>query len=71
METSVERRFNRIERNLELLVISQTRTNEAVNALTQTVGAFVDASMARMDRIEASIENLIRVIASEHGNGKK
>jgi hypothetical protein len=78
METSVEQRFERIERNLEatnatlaLLAISQTKTNEAVSSLTQTVDAFVNASTARMARIEAGIENLIRVIASEHGNGKK
>jgi hypothetical protein len=41
------------------------------HALSQSVADYVASSKARMERTEASLDNLIRLIASEHENGKK
>jgi hypothetical protein len=43
----------------------------ASQSLSQSVAEYVASSKARMERTEASLDNLIRLIAAEHGNGKK
>ena len=76
--TESEERFERIERSLEntnktlgILAESQAKTNVMVTELVQSVAAYVESSRIRMERTEANMDNLIRLIASEHENGKK
>ena len=83
--TESEERFERIEKSLVAVAESQvktnatlgtlaeslTKTNQMVTELVQSVKAYVDSSRTRMERTEANLDNLIRLIASEHENGKK
>ena len=43
----------------------------ASQSLSQSVADYVASSKARIERTEASLDNLIRLIASEHKNGEK
>ena len=69
--TESEERFERIERSLAATAESQAKTNVMITELVQSVAAYVDSSRARIERTEANLDNLIRLIASEHDNGKK
>jgi hypothetical protein len=58
----------------ELVVImyrEQANASKAIADLAATVDRYVTASEERVKRLEANLDGLIRIIASEHGNGKK
>jgi hypothetical protein len=72
-----EDRFQRIEGSLEAvaealkgLIEAQTRGQETLRILTESIGQYVGAADARMTRIEANLDGLIRAITAEHSNGK-
>jgi hypothetical protein len=50
---------------------SQMRLQELLGTVTETMGRYVDASDARMKRIEENLDILIRAITAEHGNGRR
>jgi hypothetical protein len=54
-----------------VLLEGQIRTDRSVNELAVTVTKYVEASDARMRRLEDNLDGLIRAITSEHSNGKK
>ena len=84
MDPAVEARFERIERVLaqaaelalgnQKALVQLARNSEALHNtvidLTRTVTDYVAAADARMKSMETSMENLIRIIAAEHSNGK-
>jgi hypothetical protein len=72
-----EDRFQRIEGSLQAvaealrgLIEAQTRGQETLRILTESIGQYVGAADARMTRIEANLDGLIRAITAEHSNGK-
>src|ERR1051326_8276010 len=103
MDSTVEARFERIERILAetaeialgnqkaigllaessrifsekitegLLSLAQyaSASDNRLSALTDHVDRFVASSEARANMMETSLENLIRIIAAEHSNGKR
>jgi hypothetical protein len=85
MDQAVEARFERIERLLtqaaELAVGNQNalvllaKHSEALQNtvidLTKTVSHYIATADTRMKAMETSLENLIRIIAAEHSNGKR
>lgn len=70
MERDVAERFERIEANLVMVVESQASLQQLISGLVQTVTHYVDASDARMKRMEENLDMLIRAIAAEHANGR-
>ncbi len=84
MDPAVEARFERIERVLaqaaelalgnQKALVQLARNSEAIHNtvidLTRTITDYVAAADARMKSMETSMENLIRIIAAEHSNGK-
>ena len=71
MEPDVRERFERIEANAERSSQLQIEIETAILALTQTVDKYVTAADTRMRLMESSINDLIRMIAAEHGDGHK
>jgi hypothetical protein len=67
---TADERFERIETNLEKVTLSQLRTQDAIGGLVESIGRYVDASEARLKRLEENLDGLIRAIAAEHTNGK-
>jgi hypothetical protein len=65
-----EQRFQRIEESLIAVADSQTRTNQAMTTMADSISRYVEAADARMRRIEENLDGLIRVITAEHSNGK-
>ena len=79
-----EDRFQRIEGTLQAvaesqislqtamrgLIEAQTRNQESLRVLTESIGQYVVAADARMTRIETNLDGLIRAITAEHSNGK-
>jgi len=79
-----EDRFQRIEGSLQALAESQlalqaaigglieaqTRNQDKLRVLTESVSQYVSAADARMTRIETNLDGLIRAITAEHTNGK-
>jgi hypothetical protein len=72
-----EKRFERIETNLELVTIALQRVNDglerniaSMGVLTESISKYVDAADSRMRILEANLDALIRAITSEHSNGK-
>ncbi len=59
-----------IKEMFKLVLDSQLSTDQAIRELTQTVTQSVDASDARVKRLEDNLDGLIRAIAREHSNGK-
>ncbi len=59
-----------IKEMFKLVLDSQLSTDQAIRELTQTVTRSVDASDARVKRLEDNLDGLIRAIAREHSNGK-
>ena len=68
-----EERFERIEKNLELLTEAVTRyvetSNEGMKALTASIAEYVQAANERMKQMEANLAALLRIITAEHSNG--
>jgi hypothetical protein len=52
------------------LVQLQISTQEQIKELGQHIDVYVTASNARMERMEANLDTLIRAITAEHSNGK-
>lgn len=52
------------------LVQLQITTQQQIKELGQHIDAYVTASDARMNRMEANLDTLIRAITAEHSNGK-
>ena len=65
-----EERFQRIEESLIAVADSQTRTNQAMTTMADSVSRYVEAASARMTRLEENLDGLIRIITAEHSNGK-
>jgi hypothetical protein len=79
-----EDRFQRIEGSLRAvadsqlalqgalmgLIEAQTRNQETLRVFTESVSQYAGAADARMTRLEANLDGLIRAIAAEHANGK-
>lgn len=65
-----EQRFQRIEESLIAGADSQTRTNQAMTTMADSIPRYVEAADARMPRIEENLDGLIRVITAEHSNSK-
>ena len=53
-----------------VLIGQQAATSKSIGDLAATVGKYVEASDARMKRLEENLDGLIRAITSEHSNGK-
>ncbi len=77
METETQERFKRIETNLDIVSLALRKLTESLDrnvtsqeTLTQAIHLFIDASDARMGRIEESLNALIRAITADHSNGK-
>ena len=70
MDREVQERFERIEMTLALVAESQLRLQQTVGGLAESIGHYIDASEARIGRIEANLDALIRAITAEHGNGR-
>lgn len=58
------------EEMLAKLTENQLVLQQAMIELTQTVSRYVDASNARVTRLEANLDALIEAITREHSNGK-
>jgi hypothetical protein len=54
----------------EGLIKAQTQTQETIAGMAASVSKFVDASDARLKRLEENLDGLIRAITAEHSNGK-
>jgi hypothetical protein len=52
------------------LIEAQTRNQDTLRVLTESVSQYVSAADARMTRIETNLDGLIRAITAEHTNGK-
>ena len=52
------------------LIEAQTRTDQTLNTLIVSIDKYVQASDARMKRLEENLDGLIRAITREHSNGK-
>jgi septal ring factor EnvC (AmiA/AmiB activator) len=48
---------------------SQERLQGMIEGLVESIGRYVDASDARMKRMEENLDTLIRAITAEHTNG--
>ena len=77
VEREVAERFERIEKDLELaaramsgLVRVVETTNQQLGSLIASVNSYIDASNARMTRLEENLYGLIRAITAEHQNGR-
>lgn len=66
----IENGWAEIQAALKLTLDSQTRTNESIQSMAQSVANYVEAASARMPRLEENLDGLIRAITAEHGNGK-
>jgi hypothetical protein len=55
-----DQRFERIESNLEKVTLSQLRTQDTISGLVESIGRYVDASEARLKRLEENLDGLIR-----------
>lgn len=53
------------------LIEAQTSTQKSLAGLTASISQYVDASDARLKRMEENLDGLIRAITAEHSNGKK
>jgi hypothetical protein len=81
---TTEERFERIEGSLEVMTAGwlqiqaltktllemQSRTQESLQGLNESISRYVDAADARMKRIEENLDALIRANTAEHTNGK-
>ena len=72
-----EERFERIENGwleiqhaLKTTIDAQTRTNQTIASVAESIARYADAADARMRRLEENLDGLIRAIAAEHSNGK-
>ncbi len=54
----------------EGLVQAQTRTQQTIATMAESIGKYVEAADARMKRLEENLDGLIRAITAEHTNGK-
>ena len=77
MDNETEKRFERIETNLELVTIALQRVNDglerniaSMGVLTEAISRYVDAADVRMRILEKNMDALIRAITAEHSNGK-
>jgi hypothetical protein len=53
------------------MIEAQKQTTANLASLTESITRYVDASDARMKRMEENLDGLIRAITAEHANGKK
>jgi hypothetical protein len=74
---TTEERFERIENGwldiqqaLKTTIEAQTRTNQAMTSMAESIAHYADATDARMQRLEENLDGLIRAITAEHSNGK-
>ena len=74
---TADERFARIENGwieiqeaLKAVIKSQSRTNDQIGSLAESIGHYVDAANARTRRLEENLDALIRAITAEHSNGK-
>ena len=67
---TTEDRFEYIEKVLKSTAEIQERQAVSMGELTAAMSRNVDASDARMKRLEENLDGLIRAISVEHTNGK-
>ncbi len=67
----------RTQKALSTVAASQAETNkalgevaQALTQITQSTSDFAESAKNRISRIEESLQDLIRLIAAEHSNGK-
>ncbi len=56
---------------LKSVAEAQLHTQTMLGEMAQSVTRYVDSADARMKRIEANLDALIRAITAEHSNGKQ
>jgi hypothetical protein len=74
---TTEERFERIENGwldiqqaLKTTIDAQTRTNQTIASMAESIAHYAGAADARMRRLEENLDGLIRAITAEHSNGK-
>jgi hypothetical protein len=55
---------------LKGLIEAQTSNQETLRVFTESISQYAGAADARMTRLEANLDGLIRAITAEHANGK-
>lgn len=66
----IEQGWLNIQASLKAVIDSQTRTNETIQSMTQSMINYAAALDARMTRLETNLDGPIRAITTEHGYGK-
>jgi hypothetical protein len=77
MDNETEKRFERIETNLDLVTVALRKITDGLDrnitaqmSLNESISRYVDAADARMKILEKNMDALIRAITAEHSNGK-
>ncbi len=66
----IENGWIEIQQALKTVIDSQTRTNQTIGSMAESITRYTDAADARMRRLEDNLDGLIRAITAEHSNGK-